>query len=179
MKGLQQWESRGEIELYYFDEAGFSQVPTLPYAWEPAGQMLELPAFSHSKRLNVLGFLSRRGRSLFHTTTGKVTTEVVIEAFEKLIAAKPREATTVVILDNARIHHSALFERRRSEWTDQQVFLIFLPPYSPELNVIELLWRKIKYEWLPIESYLSFGKLCENVQQVLSGYGSKYQINFV
>src|SRR5690606_21186225 len=75
VKGLQQWESRGEIELYYFDEAGLSQFPPLPSAWGPAGKMQELPAFSHSKRLNVLGFLSRRGQSLFHTTTAKVATE--------------------------------------------------------------------------------------------------------
>ena len=53
LKELEQWEVSGDIDLRYFDESGFSQVPNLPYAWTPRGQTLELPAFSHSRRLNV------------------------------------------------------------------------------------------------------------------------------
>jgi hypothetical protein len=49
---------------------------------------LELPAFSHSRRLNVLGFLSRRGKRVYHTTTDTVTTPVVIEAFDRLLGQK-------------------------------------------------------------------------------------------
>jgi len=37
--------------------------------------------------------------------------------------------------------------------------LHWLPPYSPELNLIEILWRKIKYQWLPLRAYLSFNHL--------------------
>jgi len=49
------------------------------------GQPLELPAFSHSRRINVLGFLIRRGKLVYHTTTDTVTTPVVIEAFDRLL----------------------------------------------------------------------------------------------
>ncbi|MDR1180459.1 MAG: transposase, partial [Bacteroidales bacterium] len=35
----------------------------------------------------------------------------------------------------------------------------FLPPYSPELNKIEILWRFIKYKWLPFEPFLNFQNL--------------------
>lgn len=179
LEELQRWDTQGEIDLYYFDEAGFSQVPSLPYAWSPIGQSLELPAYSHSKRLNVLGFMNRQGKLIHHATTDKVTTDVVIEAFEKLIAEKPTETITVVILDNARFHRSAKFKREGLEWLDHRVIVIYLPPYSPELNLIEILWRKIKYEWLPVSSYLSFEKLCNNVQHVLSRFGSEYRITFV
>ncbi|ABC32271.1 hypothetical protein HCH_05613 [Hahella chejuensis KCTC 2396] len=37
MKDLQSWEDAGEIELYYFDESGFSQRSNLPYGWSPVG----------------------------------------------------------------------------------------------------------------------------------------------
>jgi len=57
--------------------------------------------------------------------------------------------------------------------------VIFLPTYSPELNLIEILWRKIKYEWLPVTAYQSFPALTHHVLQVLSDYGGKYRINFV
>jgi transposase len=176
---LQAWETRDEIDLYYFDETGVSQRSELPYAWSPVGESIRMPAYSHSKRLNVLGFLSRQGRLIYHTTTGKVTTEVVLEAFDRLIAAKPKDKFAVVILDNARIHHAKKFQQKRREWRDHGVYVLFLPTYSPELNLIELLWRKVKYEWLPLEAYRSFDRLCEHVQKVLSGYGQEYRNIYV
>lgn len=92
------------------------------------GQPLELPAFPRSRRLNVLGFLSRQGKLIHYTTTATVTTEVVVEAFERLIEQKSPEAFAVVVLDNASIHRSALFQRKRLEWRAQRVHVVFLPP---------------------------------------------------
>ncbi|WP_460428700.1 IS630 family transposase, partial [Azotobacter armeniacus] len=162
-----------------FDESGFSQRSALPYAWSSVGQPLELPAFSRSRRLNVQGLLSRQGKLIHHTTTATATTEVVIEAFDRLIEQKSPDAFAIVVLDNASPHRSALFQRKRVEWRAQRVHVIFLPPYSPELNLIEMLWRKSKYEWLPLSAYRSFQSLCSHVHRVLSGYGDKYRVNFL
>ena len=101
LQELWQWEEREETELYYFDESGFSQTTSLPYAWSPIGQPLALPAFSHNRRLNVLGFLSRQGKLVYHTTTDTVTTAVVIEAFDRLLEQKSPQAFAIVVLDNA------------------------------------------------------------------------------
>ena len=46
----------GEFDLYYYDEAGLSLEPCVPYAWQPKGETLELPTAT-GQRLNVLGFL--------------------------------------------------------------------------------------------------------------------------
>jgi hypothetical protein len=54
----------------------------------------------------------------------------------------------------------------------------FLPPYCPELNLIELLWRKITYEWLPLDAYQNFKTLTASLFAVLKGIGSKYRITF-
>lgn len=179
LQELWQWEEREETELYYFDESGFSQASSLPYAWSPIGQPLELPAFSHSRRLNVLGFLSRQGKLVYHTTTDTVTTSVVIEAFDRLLEQKSPQSFAIVVLDNASIHRSALFKSKALEWRAQRLHVIFLPPYSPELNLIEMLWKKIKYEWLPVTAYQNFQSLTDQVLNVLSGYGDRYRINFV
>ncbi|WP_312830686.1 IS630 family transposase [Pseudomonas rhodesiae] len=179
LQELWKWEDREEAELYYFDESGFSQVSSLLYAWSPVGQPLELPAFSHSRRLNVLGFLSRQGKLVYHTTTDTVTTPVVIEAFDRLLEQKSPQAFAIVVLDNASIHRSALFKSKELEWRAQRLYVIFLPPYSPELNLIEMLWKKIKYEWLPVTAYQSFQLLTDHVLNVLSGYGDRYRISFV
>ena len=58
------------------------------------------------------------------------------------------------------------------------VVVLYLPAYSPELNVIEILWRKIKYEWLPICAFEIFEKLTGCVKNILSDYSSKFEITF-
>ena len=38
----------------------------------------------------------------------------------------------------------------------KDVLIFFLPPYLPELNLIKIIWRRIKYQWIPFETYLCF-----------------------
>ena len=58
------------------------------------------------------------------------------------------------------------------------LFLYFLPSYCPELNLIEILWRMIKYHWLPIKAYDNFKSLVKHFRKILSQVGSRYTINF-
>jgi len=60
----------------------------------------------------------------------------------------------------------------------QRAHLIYLSAYSPELNLIEILWRQMKYTWLSLSAYLSFERLCEEVHRLLGGYGTDRAINF-
>tara|TARA_R110000796_G_C14566946_1_gene435406 strand:+ start:5537 stop:6112 length:576 start_codon:yes stop_codon:yes gene_type:complete len=153
INALKAWEDNGECDLYFFDEAGFSQSSSLPYAWNLVGKPWEVTAYSRSKRLNVLGFLTRKG-SLFHRmTTESVKTETVIEAFDQFAAQKHADTFAVVVLDNARMHRSKAFQRKIIDWMVHRIHLVYLSPYSPELNLIEILWRDIKYRWLPLAAY--------------------------
>jgi hypothetical protein len=52
------------------------------------------------------------------------------------------------------------------------------PAYSPELNLIEILWRRIKYSWLPFSAYESLSALIEALETILCDVGSEYQITF-
>ena len=176
---LQRWEERGKIDLYYFDESGFSQAPYLPYTWSPVNQPTELTSYPHSRRLNVLGFLSRQQKVVYHATEGKVTAETVIEAMEKLLETKVAEREIIVVLDNASVHRSKKVRAKVTDWIDQGLWLLYIPPYSPELNLIEILWKKIKYEWLPLDAHTHFEKLRHAVEVILSEFGDKYKINFV
>jgi transposase len=85
---------------------------------------------------------------------------------------------TVVILDNSPIHKSKKFMAKIEEWKENDLLIYFLPPYSPELNLIEILWRRIKYQWLPFEAYLCFQNLKESLSYVLNNFGKKYDIIF-
>ena len=64
------------------------------------------------------------------------------------------------------------------EWEEQDVLIFFLPPYSPVLNLIEILWKRIKYQWIPFDSYLSFHNLKERLLFVLDNVGKQYDIIF-
>lgn len=72
-----------------------------------------------------------------------VNSEIVVACFDafSLTLNKP----TIVILDNASIHHSQLFEDEIKKWEDRELFLYYLPKYSPELNLIEI--RNISITW--------------------------------
>ena len=63
-------------------------------------------------------------------------------------------------------------------WNDKDLYLFFLPTYSPHLNLIELLWRKIKYEWLKAEDYLSARKLKEALYRIIENYDKEFTVNF-
>ncbi|SHF66381.1 DDE superfamily endonuclease [Modicisalibacter ilicicola DSM 19980] len=126
----------------------------------------------------MLGFLSRAGKLVYHTTTETVTTETVIEAFDQFVAQKDPGTFAVVVLDNASMHRSKAFRRKIVDWMSQRVHLVYLSAYSPELNLIEILWRQMKYTWLPLSAYLSFDRLCNEVHRLLGGYGADNTINF-
>ena len=71
-----------------------------------------------------------------------------------------------------------MFMAKMKEWEEQDVLIFFLPPYSPELNLIEILWKRIKYQWIPFDAYLSVQNLKERLSFVLNNVGKQYDIIF-
>lgn len=59
LEALQKQEDQGRIDLYYFDEAGFTLDPYIPYAWQEPGTVSAIPAQKYG-RMNVLGFMNRK-----------------------------------------------------------------------------------------------------------------------
>lgn len=88
------------------------------------------------------------------------------------------QATKIVILDNCPIYKSKKFMAKIEDWKEQDVRIYFLPPYSSELNQIEILWRRIKYQWLPFDAYLCFQNLKEGLSFMLKFFGKLYDIMF-
>ena len=85
---------------------------------------------------------------------------------------------TVIVLDNAKIHTAKAIQERRAIWEERGLSLFYLPPYSPHLNLAEVLWRKLKYEWLRPQDYLCFEHLSYAVQLALAAVGSLLYISF-
>jgi transposase len=163
------------FDLWYFDQAGFTLTPCIPYAWQKIGQRLELASAS-GPRQNVLGFLNLRQEFHSFAFVGAIDTDTVIHCFD--LFNKRRKKPALVALDNAPIHTSDEFEEQIEEWEKDDLYIKFLPPYCPELNLIELLWLKIKYDWLPLDAYTDFETMTKALFSVLKGVGSKYRIIF-
>jgi transposase len=85
---------------------------------------------------------------------------------------------TVAILDNASIHVSDMMKAKIQDWEARGLSLYFLPTYSPQLNLIEIVWRFMKYKWISASAYESLSKLKQAIKHIIIGYGSEYSINF-
>jgi transposase len=172
---LQAQHAAGEIDLRYFDEVGFSLIPAVPYAWQPVGETIEIPT-ARSSWLTVLGFYNTDNEFISFTVKGSVNSDVVIRCIDEF--SETIDQKTVVLIDNASTHTSGKFKAKLSEWADQDLHIKYLPTYSPELNLIEILWRFIKYHWMPWSAYESFKALQQALEDILDGIGEKYQVNF-
>jgi transposase len=56
----------------------------------------------------------------------------------------------VIVADRSSIHTSNIIIDKIEEWKERGITIFELPSYSPELNLIEILWRFIKYHWIEI-----------------------------
>lgn len=172
---FQQFHREGEFDLYYFDEAIFSLMPSVPYGWQPIGERLEIPS-SRGGALSVLGFLSLDSDFAPYTVEGTVDADIVVSCFDHF--CESIERPTIVVIDNASPHTSARFTSRLPDWEEKGLVVYPLPPYCPELNLIEILWKMVKYHWIPLKAYESFASLVSHVSQVLAGVGSHHTIDF-
>lgn len=81
-------------------------------------------------------------------------------------------------MDNSSIHQNSFLWDKEEEWALKGLEIFFLPTYSPQLNIIEIFWRFIKYQWLEIDAYSSYSTLVQAVEDILINFGTKYTINF-
>ncbi len=73
---------------------------------------------------------------------------------------------------------SQIFKENIAKWSNRGLTLLYLPPYSPELNIIEILWRFIKYHWIEMSAFQSYTNMRDYVQKILREYGTKRVIDF-
>lgn len=175
LAGLKAAQRAGLCDLYYFDEAGFCRIPSVGYAWQEKDERIEVTS-QRSVSENVLGFLSLDCKFHPFVFRGAIDSSVVIECFDAFSRLLDKE--TWVVIDNSPTHISEEFDDQLDRWAKRGLHVYFLPSYCPELNLIEHLWRKIKYEWLPLSAFESNKTFAQALDNVLGQVGSKYQITF-
>ena len=175
LKQLIQLYKSGYIDLYFADESGFNMEGYIPYGWQPKGEYIEITP-AKTKSTQIFGLMSLDNQLESYSCQGNINSEVVI-AFIDDFHARIKQPK-VVVIDNAPIHHSKKFEAKIEQWKEEDLYIFFLPRYSPHLNPIEILWRMIKYQWLPYENIESQEQLSQRLDEILINFGTKYTINF-
>jgi transposase len=146
------------------------------YGWTRIGQTRSVEPLAHRQRVNVLGALRHEGQLIWSTQQRSTTRDDVI-AFVDQVAAQPHSVPRIVLIDNARIHKGEVMDKKRRQRAKHGLFLYYLPPYSPELNRIEILWKHAKY-FLRRFVAKNGADLVDEIQTLMRGFGSKFTINF-
>lgn len=127
--------------------------------------------------MQVFGLLSKQMDFQAYTSAQAINSDLLIAFIDDFLHHKVCQPT-VIVLDNAPIHRSAAFEARIAYWQKQDLYIFFLPCYSPHLNLIEHLWRKMKYEWLRARDYLNKETLQVALEHILTHIGDEFTIEF-
>ena len=172
---LEQLSEAGLIELLYGDESRLSEQPCVPYGWQFSDEEVFMPS-AQGAGINLWGLISRANRLVFEMTAQPITSAFIIVQIEKLLdhLKKP----TVIVLDNARVHRSQALQARLPYWEARGLFVFYLPVYSPHLNIAEILWRRLKYDWLSPADYLDWENLKYQTRLILSAVGNLLKINY-
>jgi transposase len=163
------------IDLYYSDQSRVSLEPSIPYGWQFPDEEVFMPA-QKGTGLNCFALLSRSNQCLVKTSEQTFSAQFIFQELETL--SLNLRKLTVVVLDNARIHTSRIIKERIEIWQSRGLYLFYLPRYSPHLNIVETLWRKLKYEWLTPIDYQSKEHLFYQINLALKAVGNSLFIRF-
>lgn len=153
----------GKRAVYFIDAAHFVLAPFLGFLWSVARIFIQAP--SGRQRFNVLGALNAITHELVTVTNETyITAESVCELLQKLAALNLGIPITL-FLDNARYQKCELVKTTAARL---QIELCFLPAYSPNLNLIERLWKFVKKQCLYSKYYADFASFKTAIETCLS-----------
>jgi transposase len=159
----------GDGHVFFGDAAHFVFGTFLCCLWSLA--RIFIPAAAGRQRFNVLGAWNAVTRQLITVTnTTVVNTETMCELLRK-IAGLGLSGPIALVLDNARYQRNAVVEALAKELG---IKLLFLPPYSPNLNLIERLWKFIKRRALYGRYHPTFAEFQVAIKEIIDGVSTTH-----
>ena len=161
---------KGNRILYFVDAAHFVLAPFLGFLWSFTRLFVKAP--SGRQRFNVLGALNALTHELLTVTNSSyINSDSVCNLLLKLSEASTGVPITVV-LDNARYQRCKKVQEYAASLG---IELLFLPPYSPNLNLIERLWKFVKKKSLYSRYYEKFQDFKTAITSCLSKTDTEYK----
>jgi transposase len=160
----------GQRAVFFVDAAHFVLAPFLGYLWSLTRLFIQAP--SGRQRFNVLAALNAVTHELVTVTNETyITAQTVCTLLERL-AALNLSVPISVFLDNARYQKCALVRETAARL---HIELCFLPAYSPNLNLIERLWKFVKKQCLYSHYYADFASFKAAIVQTLSETDTRHK----
>ena len=175
LQELEQQYREGLIDLYFGDGSFTCTEGYVPYGWQFPGENITIPS-DRGARLNIWGMIDYNSRYHGFCSTDSMTSERIADFLDRFSLTIRKD--TFVVLDNAKVHRSKHMKEMRKIWEKRGLYLFFLPPYSPHLNIAETLWRMLKGHWIQPADYVSVDNLFYAVNRGLAGLGTSHFINF-
>lgn len=166
---------KGFIDLYYGDETRISEEGYVPYGWQFDEEDVYI-ASTRGKAINCFGLLSRTLDFFYETSSDNINAAFVVRVMDAFSFKIVRP--TVVVLDNASVHTARKIKELLEVWQKRGLYIFYLPPYCPHLNIIERFWKELKEGWLKPEDYKTTDTLFYAVNRILAAVGIELKINF-
>jgi len=145
-----------ENEVILFADAVHPQHNTRSsYAWIKKGQEKFIPSNTGRRRLNINGAMNaHQPEEVIIHEADTINAEATIALYDKIQQRYADKDRIYVIGDNARYYRNAQLQ----DWLQQnpRIIQVFLPPYSPNLNLIERLWKLLRKKCISTQYYPDF-----------------------
>lgn len=161
---------QGKRHLFFMDATHFVLQPFLGFLWCFARVFIQAP--SGRQRFNVLGALHAISWQVLTITNETYINAESVAALLRQIAMAFGDLPITIVLDNARYQRCRLIITLAAELG---IELLFLPPYSPNLNLIERLWKFVKKECLYSKYYEKFEPFKNAILDCLAETGGKHK----
>lgn len=175
---MKSYELPADESIYFMDASGFEHNAKIDYGWSRKGKNKIVKTNTGRKRLNVNGAYDIKKHKLISICQeGNVNSESNLALIKKVIALNPDKKKITIILDNASMNKSKEifdFVRLQNE-SETKIELMYTPPYSPHLNLIERLWKFIKKKLLANRFYSSYMKFKTAIEDFLDKKMTKFK----
>jgi transposase len=161
---------QGKRHLFFVDAAHFVLRPFLGFVWCFVRLFIKAPA--GRQRYNVLGALHATTRRLVTVTNESYINALSVMELLKELAGQFTDAPITLVMDNARYQRCKVV---MAEAKRLGIELLFLPSYSPNLNLIERLWKFVKKKALYSEYYQDFTAFKKGINDCLDKMETAYQ----
>ena len=157
-----------EDEVFYLDEADIDLNPRIGATYMRRGKQLVVLTPGKNVKRYVAGALNARSGKVVHVVAERKNSDLFLALVDALRRAYRRAKRIHLILDNFIIHKSRRTRRHLAE-VGGRIVLHFLPPYSPESNVIERLWKQLHDHVTRNHTHRAIEPLMEAVDEFIEG----------
>lgn len=159
-------DQKAEERIYFMDATHPHHNPIASYGWIKRGQAHEIRSNTGRQRLNINGVIDCSDLSAIVRYDDTINAQSTIKLFQQIEAQNPLASRIQIICDNARYYRSQLV---KDYLEHSNIELVFLPPYAPNLNLIERFWRFFKKTVLYGHYYETFAQFKAACDQFFTG----------